>query len=99
MNNNDVIKLLDNEKTIAEHEKIILRYFQTGILDRADAIRKYKEFNIKHPEYCAAIESCRISGGNVFPLENMPDGDIVVNLNRQLMHLGGKNLLEDLKND
>ena len=50
-------ELADDAKTIAEHSSLILTYRQTGNLNREDAIRKYKEFNTKHPEYCAGIEA------------------------------------------
>ena len=37
-----------------------------------------------------------MTGAHVIPLEQMSDRDIVANLNRQLMYIGGKNLLEGL---
>lgn len=92
------LNYIEDEKTIAEHSSLILTYCQTGFLNREEAIRKYKEFNTKHQEYCAGIEASRIIGAHVIPLEEMPDGDIVANLNYQLMYIGGKNLLEGLNN-
>ncbi len=92
------LNYIEDEKTIAEHSSLILTYCQTGFLNREEAIRKYKEFNTKHQEYCAGIEASRIIGAHVIPLEEMSDGDIVANLNYQLMYIGGKNLLEGLNN-
>ena len=73
-------ELADDAKTIAEHSSLILTYRQTGNLNREDAIRKYKEFNTKHPEYCAGIEASRMTGAHVIPV----------------MYIGGKKLLEGL---
>lgn len=89
-------ELADDAKTIADHSSLILTYRQTGNLNREDAIRKYKEFNTKHPEYCAGIEASRMTGAHVIPVDQMSDRDIVANLNRQLMYIGGKKLLEGL---
>lgn len=89
-------ELTDDAKTIAEHSRLILTYRQTGFLNREEAIRKYKEFNTKHQEYCAGVEVSRIIGAHVIPLEQMSDHDIAANLNCQLMYIGGKNLLEGL---
>lgn len=50
-------ELTDDAKTIAEHISLILTYCQTGFLNREEAIRKYKEFNTKHQEYCAGVEA------------------------------------------
>lgn len=96
--NKKIAELADSAKTIAEHGAIILTFRQTGKLDRDDAITKYKEFNVKHPEYCAGVEASRLTGAHVIPLEEMSDGDIVANLNYQLMYIGEKNLLEGLNN-
>ena len=98
MNNNDVIKYADDAVTIAEHEAIILKYINTGILDRDNAIKKYIEFEVKNPSYSSDIEKKRINGENIIPLENMSNDDIIINLNNQLKHLCGKNLLEGLIN-
>ena len=92
------LNYVDNAKTIAEHSSLILTYCQTGFLNREEAIRKYKEFNTKHQEYCAGVEASRMIGAHVIPLEQMSDSDIAANLNRQLMYIGGKNLLEGLNN-
>lgn len=81
-----------------EHSTIILRYRKTGCLDRSYAIEKYKDFNIAHPEYIIDVNICGFGNHNVTALENMNDWDIVANLNRQLIYLRGKNLLEGLQN-
>lgn len=85
-------------KTMAEHQNIITTFRSTGRLDRLDAIDKYTKFNRSHPEYIAAVELQGTVFHNVAPMENLSDWDIISNLNRQLMYLGGKNLLEGLQN-
>lgn len=91
-------KLIDDAKTMAEHQRIIMTYRSTGKLDREDAIEKYKDFNRSHPEYIAGVNIQGAVLHNVFPMENLNDFDIVRNLQLQLLYLGGKNLLEGLNN-
>jgi len=91
-------KIFDDAKTMAEHQRIITTYQATGQLDRADAIKKYKDFNSSHPEYIAAVNLQGTVFHNVAPMDTLSDWGIVMNLNRELMYLGGKNLLEGLQN-
>lgn len=91
-------KIFDDAKTMVEHQRIITTYQTTGRLDRDDAIKKYKDFNNSHPEYIAAVNLQGTVFHNVAPMDTLSDWDIVMNLNRQLMYLGGKNLLEGLQN-
>lgn len=91
-------KSIDDAKTIAEHERIIMRYCSTGKLDREDAIEKYKDFNNSHPEYKASVNIQGAIFHNVVPMENLSDFDVVRNLQLQLLHLGEKNLLEGMNN-
>lgn len=91
-------KIFDDAKTMAEYQKIITTYQATGQLDRGDAINKYMKFNSSHPEYIAAVNLQGTVFHNVAPMETLSDWDIVSNLNRQLVYLGGKNLLEGLQN-
>lgn len=91
-------KLFDDAKTMVEHQNIIMFFRSTGRLDRSDAIQKYTDFNRSHPEYIAAVKLEGTLFRNVAPMETLSDWDIVSNLNRQLVYLGGKDLLEDLQN-
>lgn len=93
-----IAKQLDDEKTIAEHKKIILTYLRTGFLDKADAIKKYKDFNDKHKDYYAAVCIGGTIANNLTSIENMPPQAIIGNLNQQLVFLCGKNLLEEWNN-
>lgn len=91
-------KMFDDAKTMAEHQNIIINYYKTGRLDRADAIKKYKDFNNSHPEYKASVNIQGAIFHNVVPMENLSDFDVVRNLQLQLLHLGEKNLLEGMNN-
>lgn len=91
-------KMFDDAKTMAEYQNIIITYYKTGRLDRADAIKKYKDFNNSHPEYKASVNIQGAIFHNVVPMENLSDFDVVRNLQLQLLHLGEKNLLEGMNN-
>lgn len=95
MNNYNNINQINEQKTAAEHEFIILHYLQTGQLDRNDAINKYINFNSSHPDYCKAVNAVIVVSGNSCPIGNLPNGAIVDNLNAQLFYLTGKNLLHN----
>lgn len=85
---------IDDLKTAAEHEAIILRFQQTGYLDRDDAIKKYKEFNDNHPEYYMAMSVATQAAGTAAYIGDVPDEVIVKNLKDQLLYLAGKKLSE-----
>ena len=91
-------KQLDDEKTIAEYERIILTYLRTGFLDEADAKKKYRKFNEDHPDYYAAVCIGGAMANNLTSIENKPPQVIISNLNQQLVFLCGKNLLEEWNN-
>lgn len=95
---NSYEQIFDDTKTMLEHQRIIIAYQTTGQLDRDDAIKKYKDFNNSHPEYITAVNWQGTVFHNVAPMDTLSDWDIVMNLNRQFMYLGGKNLLEGLQN-
>lgn len=95
MDNYNNINQVNEQKTAAEHEFIILRYLQTGQLDRDDAIKKFIDFNSSHPDYCKTVNAAAAVSGNLCPIGNLPNGVIVENLNTQLFYLTGKNLLNN----
>lgn len=91
-------KMFDDAKTMAEHQNIIINYYKTGRLDRADAIKKYKDFNCSHPEYITVVNIEGAVFKNVSSIETLSDDDIVFNLDKQYRYLSGKSLLEVLQN-
>lgn len=93
----EIKKTKDDATTIAEHTAILLRYQQTGYLDKDDAIEKYEEFNENHKEYYCAMSIQAAYRGTVMQIRDprIPCEVIVGNLNQQLFYLTGKNLLED----
>lgn len=96
MNEQKIVELADDEKTIREYEAIIFRFLQTGMLDRADAIARCKKFNLTHLEYAAWVEARGAVCNNLKPWEDLTDSEIVDNINRQLVYIGGKNMLEGI---
>lgn len=93
----EIKKTKDDATTIEEHTAILLRYRQTGYLDRSDAIKKYREFNDDHPEYYAPMKTAATLAGTAVRIDNEDITLEVIagNLNQQLLYLTGKNLLEE----
>lgn len=87
-------KSVDDLKTAAEHGAIIGRFQQTGCLDREDAIKKYNEFNVNHPEYYASMSVAATASGTATYIWDVSDRTIVENLQKQLLFLAGKKLSE-----
>ena len=96
MDERKIVELADDAKTIVEYEAIILRFLRTGMLDRKDAIAKCKKFYITHPEYVAWMNAQNMVCDNLKPWEELTDGEVVENMNRQLIYIGGKNMLEGI---
>lgn len=91
-------KLMDDVKTAAEHEAVILKFLKTGELDRDDAIKKYNSFNSAHPEYYIGMAASATVSGSAVPIDTAPNNVIVGNLQAQLLYLSGKNMLEGMRN-
>ena len=96
MDERKIVELADDAKTIVEYEAIILRFLRTGMLDREDAIAKCKKFYITHPEYVAWMNAQNMVCDNLKPWEELTDGEVVGNMNRPLIYIGGKNMLEGI---
>ena len=96
MDERKIVELADDAKTIVEYEAIILRFLRTGMLDREDAIAKCKKFYITHPEYVAWMNAQNMVCDNLKPWEELTDGEVVGNMNRQLIYIGGKNMLDGI---
>ena len=96
MDERKIVELADDAKTIVEYEAIKLRFLRTGMLDREDAIAKCKKFYITHPKYVEWMNAQNIVCDNLKPWEELTDGEVVGNMNRQLIYIGGKNMLEGI---
>ncbi len=93
-----VYQQTDTWKTLIEHEQIILTYKNTGKLNREHALSVYRNFSIKHPGYMAQVAAETAILQNGIDLAFASDAQIVNNLNRQVLYLSGKSLLETLLN-
>ena len=98
MNNNPTSNQIDDSKTIAEYNAIIFQYRNFGVLNRSDAIEKYKKFNSDHPEYCAAMTVATTVSGTATSIDQVTNDVIVDNLCTQLLYLTGKNVWEEKNN-
>ena len=83
MNNNEDLK------TMKEHLDIVINYKNYGVLDRDDAIEKYKKFNLNHPDYTITINGSGAICGTLIPVEQGSDEIIVNNILSQLVYLLG----------
>ena len=99
MDNNSIKKQIDDTKTAAEHEAIILKYQNTGYLDRVDAIQKYNNFNDSHPEYYISMTTAATVLGSAAQIDQVSNDVIVGNLKAQLLYITRKNMLGDKEND
>lgn len=98
MNNNPTSNQIDDSKTIAEYKAIIFQYRNFGVLNRSDAIEKYKKFNSDHPEYCAAMTVATTVSGTATSIDQVTNDVIIDNLCTQLLYLTGKNVWEEKNN-
>lgn len=80
VNNEDLI-------TIKEHITIIFNYKNFGVLNRDDAIEKYKKFNLNHPDYTITINGSAAICGTLIPFEQASNEIIVNNISSQLAYL------------
>lgn len=49
----DIAELVNNVKTLKEHNDIITWFENTETLDRDEALAKYRKFNNEHPDFYA----------------------------------------------
>ncbi len=98
MDINQAYQQADKWKTLLEHEQIILTYKNTGRLDREHAISVYRDFSAKNPGYLACVQVEAAVKQNGIDVAVTSDDQIVYNLNRQVLYLSGRSLLEGLTN-
>ena len=76
--------------TIKEHITIIFNYKNYGVLDRDDAIEKYKKFNREHPDYHITINGSGAICGTLISFDQASNEIIINNISSQLLYLLGK---------
>ena len=91
------LNAIDTQKTIAEHTAIILNYKNTGFLDKVNAIKKYKDFNIIHPDYYATISSASLVSSQLINIEDASTEVIIRNIYSQLLWLTGEEYLKTME--
>ena len=87
---------IDKSKTIEEHSNIICTYYKFGTIDREDAIRKFRLFNEKHSDYCAASTTVFRANNSLDSIKNCSNEAIIENLKLQLAFLAGEDYVNNL---
>lgn len=85
---------IEKQKIIIEHTSIIQHYQQTGILDRQDALKKYKSFNTKYPEYIYDMSRVALASNSLIKLDEASNSEIIKNLLTQLTWFQGKSIFK-----
>lgn len=77
---------------IIGHSSLIQNYQQTGILDRQNALKKYKSFNARYPRYMSDVAKAASATNSSILIDEARDSVIANNLMLQLGWLQGKSL-------
>ena len=80
---------IEKEKTIIEHSKIINDYKKLGIINRDEAIKKYLDFNSKHPDYYSNLNLVTTISNTKIKITEADNDTIITNLEAQLLWLQG----------
>lgn len=81
----DEQKKTDTLNSIKERKDIIDKYYQTGQLDRDEAVKKIKELR-KTDKNVLTVAIMQQVGGSI-PLEQAPDNGLVIELENQIQLL------------
>lgn len=81
---------IEKEKTIIEHSKIINDYKNLGIINRDEAIKKYLDFNSKHPDYYSNLNFVTTISNTKITISEADNDTLIANLETQLLWLQGK---------
>jgi len=80
---------IEKEKTINEHSKIIDNYKKLGVINRDEAIKKYLDFNSKHPDYYSNLNLVTIISNTKIKISEADNDNLIANLEAQLLWLQG----------
>lgn len=83
---------IEKSTIIMEHASLIQNYQQTGMLDRQNALKKYKSFNARYPRYMSDIAKAASATNSSILIDEATDSVIANNLILQLRWLQGKSL-------
>ena len=92
----DEQKKTDTLNSIKERKDIIDKYYQTGQLDRDEAVKKIKELR-KTDKNVLTVAIMQQVGGSI-PLEQAPDNGLVIELENQIQLLEMKLFEENRDN-
>ena len=80
---------IEKEKTIIEHSKIINDYKSLGIINRDEAIKKYLDFNSKHPDYYSNLNLVTTISNTKIKITEADNDTLIANLKAQILWLQG----------
>lgn len=83
----NTFKNIDEEQTVYEHSKIIDNYKKSGQIDRDDAIKKYNDFNRKHPDYYLTLNFVTSISNTKINIIETDNNTLIENLKAQLLWL------------
>lgn len=86
----NTFKNIDEKQTVYEHSKIINNYKELGQIDRDDAIKKYNDFNRKHPDYYSNLNFVTSISNTKINITETDNNTLIANLESQLLWLLGK---------
>lgn len=86
----NTFKNINEKQTVYEHSKIINNYKKSGQIDRDDAIKKYNDFNRKHPDYYSNLNFVTSISNTKINITETDNNTLIANLEAQLLWLLGK---------
>ena len=79
----DIAELIKSATTLLEHDAIIARFDNMGVLNRVDALAKYRKFNNEHPDFYAPLIDICERQGSLADLGETNNKTIVENMKYQ----------------
>lgn len=92
----ELLRTIEKTKSIADHISIILKYQQTGLLDRLRALEVYKSFNINHTEYNIVMHTNAVITNSLIQIDLATDAEIIDNLKKQIIWATSEEYLRNI---